>query len=441
MTRRRFPRWRRKSDLEAVIDERLARLGEVMLDTPSPRDTETYTEKLLADLFSGRRQPNWSGGDPNQTVKGVPAATFPGVPRKSTDTKADPVRQEGKYAADGSGVPVHHGITTWLSRPFVLTFAVLALVALLVFGLPPILDRHDDSAQPGFAAGYRLNVAVLQVVDIAPLYRAMDMGYFKTEGIDIHVAVAPSGPKAVEGLANGQYDVAFSSYPGIFGAQINKVNLKLVAPAYTALSGHLMLMGSPDDTFTKPEQVRGKTIAVTAKGSISDLGVEAVLAERGISSDGINWVEMAFPEMVDALRAGQIDGAVLAEPFVTEARQDKAWEILDVGIGQTNRLPMSGWAITAQFARQHADKAEAFRRALRKGAIDVGNDPNVRNKILVDHLNVDPKLAPQVRIGIYPTDLDESEIKKVAILMRDLGVVKADVDVGALLLDRELYQN
>ncbi|MFC5099891.1 ABC transporter substrate-binding protein [Kibdelosporangium philippinense] len=79
----------------------------------------------------------------------------------------------------------------------------------------------------------KLRVGLLPVVDVAPLYQAVEKGYFREQGLDVEPVVVASGPKAVESVISGEIDIAFTSYPGAFVAQSKGVaNLKIVADAY-----------------------------------------------------------------------------------------------------------------------------------------------------------------------------------------------------------------
>src|ERR1043165_4364884 len=70
------------------------------------------------------------------------------------------------------------------------------------------------SGTPGAVEKPKLKVGLLPVVDVAPLYQAVEKGYFKQEGLDVEPIVVASGPKAVESVISGEIDVAFTSYPG-----------------------------------------------------------------------------------------------------------------------------------------------------------------------------------------------------------------------------------
>ncbi|MCE7009099.1 ABC transporter substrate-binding protein [Kibdelosporangium philippinense] len=285
----------------------------------------------------------------------------------------------------------------------------------------------------------KLRVGLLPVVDVAPLYQAVEKGYFREQGLDVEPVVVASGPKAVESVISGEIDIAFTSYPGAFVAQSKGVaNLKIVADAYAARPGHLALVAitSPTAKIKKPEDVAEKKIAVTSKGSISDLGVMSVLSAQNIPVDKIQWVPMPFQDMGPAMKSGNIDGAVVAEPWRTRtAKEFGAMTIVDVSSGPTANISMSGWAATDKLTSANPHTFAAFQRGLNKGVADVKKDRTVLEPILKTHIRIDEQTAPLVTIADYPERADAIRLQRVADLMLEFKVIGERLDVSKMLLE------
>jgi NitT/TauT family transport system substrate-binding protein len=282
----------------------------------------------------------------------------------------------------------------------------------------------------------KIKVGLLPVVDVAPLYQAIDKGYFKQEGLDVEPVVVASGPKAVEDVIGGNIDIAFTSYPGAFVAQSKgAANLKIVADAYAARPGHLTMVATGNSTMRRPEDAGGKKIAVTSKGSISDLGVMSVLRTKGVVVETINWIQMPFPDMGPAMKLGNIDGAVVAEPWVTRTEKEfGATQLLDVSSGPTQDISMSGWAALQKSTAANPNTFAAFQRGLAKGVSDVKKDRAVLEPILVKNIKIDAATASLVHIADYPESLDPVRLQRVADLMQDFKVIPQRLDVQAMLL-------
>lgn len=293
------------------------------------------------------------------------------------------------------------------------------------------------SGAPGSVEKPKVKVGLLPVVDVAPLYQAVEKGYFRQEGLDVEPVVVASGPKAVESVISGEIDIAFTSYPGAFVAQSKGVaNLKIVADAYAARPGHLALVATENSTLRKPSDAAGKKIAVTSKGSISDLGVMSVLSAQGVDVTKIQWVPMPFPDMGPAMKNGNIDGAVVAEPWVTRtAKENGAVPIVDVSSGPTANISMSGWAATDKLASANPRTFAAFQRGLAKGVADLKKDRGALEQILTKFIKIDQATAPLVTIADYPERADAVRLQRVADLMKEFNVIPERLDVAKMLLE------
>nr|CTQ94617.1 ABC-type nitrate/sulfonate/bicarbonate transport systems periplasmic components-like protein [Kibdelosporangium sp. MJ126-NF4] len=284
----------------------------------------------------------------------------------------------------------------------------------------------------------KLKVGLLPVVDVAPLYQAVEKGYFKQEGLDVEPIVVNSGPKAVESVISGEIDIAFTSYPGAFVAQSKgAANLKIVADAYAARPGHLALVATPNSSLKRPEEAAGKKIAVTSKGSISDLGVMSVLSSQGVDVSKIQWTPMPFTDMGTAMKNGNIDGAVVAEPWVTRtAKENGAVPIVDVSSGPTQNISMSGWAAMDKVTSANPHTFAAFQRGLAKGIADVKKDRTQLEPILTKFIKIDEATAPLVTIADYPERADAVRLQRVADLMKEFNVIPEKLDVSKMLLEQ-----
>jgi NitT/TauT family transport system substrate-binding protein len=350
---------------------------------------------------------------------------------------SSPLPPRDRRRAASAGDPSWSRRTHRMSRPLQAGLIVVAVVALVAAGgvFTSKLMRGDEivggNANP---VTTKIRVGVLPVVDVAPFEQAVKAGYFAQEGLEVETVINTSGPAAIGDLIAGRLDVAFTSYPGMMKAQSDKqADIKIIAPAYTALPGHLMLVAPPNGAISKAEDVAGKQIAVTSTNTISDLVVMSELKARNVDFTTVRFVEMAMPAMGAAMQRGEIDGAVLAEPYITLTDKEfHARPILDVAVGKTARIPVSGYATLSRFEREQPQAAAAFVRALNRGVDDVA-DRNILEPLLVDYLKINDETARVVRVAEYTKGLDPAQIQRVADLMREFDVIRQPLDVRPML--------
>lgn len=312
-----------------------------------------------------------------------------------------------------------------------------AIVLTVVIALSAVVGGfywYRGSGQPAAPPPVSVRVGVLPLVDVAAFYRAVDQAYFRSAGLDVQVITVASGPEAVRGLQTGKLDIAFSSYPGMFAAQAtHAADLKVIAPAYVAKPGHLMLVGAPNRSFTRPDQAAHKRIGVTSRGSISDLLAISEIRHAGGDPADIDWRTMDMRAMVPAMQRGEIDGAVVAEPFVTTAAEAGAVQLLDLGLDLNFEIPMSGWVAPASFTASRPEVIGAFQRALARGVGDVQNR-DVREQVFQQYLGIDAGTAREVRVGSYPAYVDLGDLQRVADLMLSQKMLSTPFTVTTMLM-------
>jgi NitT/TauT family transport system substrate-binding protein len=306
------------------------------------------------------------------------------------------------------------------------------------------LGSSSDSAGTGSGSVERdrIQVAVLPVIDTAPLWVAVDKKYFEAEGLTVEPVLAGSGPDAVTSVIAGGNAIGFSSYPSAIAAYRkldadNKVTL--VADGYAAKPNTFMTVAAPDSPVRTPADLAGRRVAVTARGTISDLATMAVLRTQQVDVSTIQWAEMPFPKMIEALLRNDVDAAVLAEPFLTQYGQqlgDKARRILDCASGPANEIPLAGWISTQKFVTDNPKTVAAFQRALSRGVTDITQSRPLLNQTLIDRLKIDSATADRLTLGTFSPTLDGDRIQRVADLMHqfpDVTSVTEPFDVTQLL--------
>ncbi len=126
-----------------------------------------------------------------------------------------------------------------------------------------------------------------------------------------------TGP-ALTALAAGELDIGSISYQGFALAIVNaKLNAKAIADV---LQDHPPRESDgfwvrADSGITKIEQLKGKRIAVNARGSGVDAGWRVGALKHGMSDNDYQIVELRFPAMLPALESKRIDAGFLVNPF------------------------------------------------------------------------------------------------------------------------------
>ncbi|WP_158920561.1 ABC transporter substrate-binding protein [Streptomyces sp. NBRC 109706] len=160
----------------------------------------------------------------------------------------------------------------------------------------------------------------------AGLYLADERGYFEEAGIEVTFERMDSGPALTNAIATGQLDAAgISVTPGLYSAFTQNIDMQVVGDKQSLREGFsaTRLVARPElvgaGTEESLENLRGRTVAVSATASGAYLLLNDLLEAHGMTLDDIEVTELSYANMSGALSSGAIDGAVMLEPFLAQA--------------------------------------------------------------------------------------------------------------------------
>jgi NitT/TauT family transport system substrate-binding protein len=160
----------------------------------------------------------------------------------------------------------------------------------------------------------------------AALYIGMDYGLFRDAGIDFRYRRLDSAAALLGAIATDQLDVAgISLTPGLFASLQRGVQLRVVGDKESILPDFAatQLLARPDlatgTTAQMMQRLRGKTIAVSGRTSVSYFLLGTLLKKYGMTTRDVRVVELAYPAQIAAFPNRAIDAGVMLEPFLSQA--------------------------------------------------------------------------------------------------------------------------
>jgi NitT/TauT family transport system substrate-binding protein len=277
-------------------------------------------------------------------------------------------------------------------------------------------------------------VGSLPVIDTAGLQVAIKEGYFRQAGLNVTVRSVTQSTAAIPDLLHVSIDViAGGNYVSFFEADANGTfPVEILAPAIDCTADTYGVVAMPSSGITQPAGLAGKTIAVNLTQNIQTLTTSAVLSADGVSASSLHYVQVPFPDMVAALKAGRVDAISAVEPFLSAALAAGGKLVTSTCTGSTEGFPLSGYETTQSWARQHPAAARAFVQALEKGNSYADAHPGVVRSLLPTYTSITATAAASMPLGTYPATLSATSMQRVATLMRGGGLATPS-DVASLL--------
>jgi len=179
------------------------------------------------------------------------------------------------------------------------TIKVLLIASVLIGGVA----RANDRVRVGKAQGSAWTFLALDI--------GAEQGLFAKQGIDIESAELAGDAKVQQAFAAGSIDFGLGSGPGMAFAA--KGSPAVAVAAFAGPPRNISAIVLHNSSIQTIADLKGKTIAVSTTGSLSDWLAKQMAIQEGWGQDGIRAAPLgAIPTSIAALKAKQVDAVVLA---------------------------------------------------------------------------------------------------------------------------------
>jgi ABC-type nitrate/sulfonate/bicarbonate transport system substrate-binding protein len=227
---------------------------------------------------------------------------------------------------------------------------LLAIVATLLFA-------HSATAQT-------IKVPYVSISGFqAPLYLGERAGLFKKNQLDAQLIYMPGGSLIVQTLLSGDVGVASLAPPSAVSAWAKGAELAIVAGGIERALNVLMV----NPKIAKVDDLKGKRVAISRFGSLSDVSLRDALAYHKLRTQDISIVQMGgLGERMVALTSGIVDGAILNVDQVYQTEKLGFHVLIDMG-----KLPLTystqGIVVSREFLRAQRGVVKRFLKVYIEG--------------------------------------------------------------------------
>lgn len=257
-------------------------------------------------------------------------------------------------------------------------------------------------------APVKVSLGMLRLTSSAPLFIAMDKGYFKDEGIEIDPQWFDAAQPIAVATASSKVNVGATGITaGLYNMAAKGQKLYIVADKGREEKGFSSsaLLANADEYaagLNSIESLKGKRIGITQKGSSFEYMAGRLLESKGLSLDDVTLVPLGkLSAVMAALQSGQIDACILNEPNVTKV-QTEGYGKLITQVSEVMPYQTSAVFYSPEFAKDK-DAGVRFMKAYNKAC-------NYYYEAIVD--KKDPaKLDEVVKIIAKYVKMPEADIK------------------------------
>ena len=260
----------------------------------------------------------------------------------------------------------------------------------------------------------------------APAWMAYEAGFFRKYGLDAQLIFIESGSRTVQTIVSGDVVAAQVAGPSVIQSNLQGSGIVMIGGFLNTMDYKFIV--SRD--ITRPDQLKGKVVAVSRIGSSSDFATRYALEKYGLVPDkDVTILQIGSqPARFSAIQSGKIHGVMIAIPLTATAAK--------LGLNTLADLQMlgleyqhTGLAVSQNTLKTQPELVRNLLKAFVEGIHFMKTHRKEAIGILAKYIKTDDADALQEAydsIGValipekpYPT------LKGIQIMLREMGAKDA----------------
>ncbi len=311
------------------------------------------------------------------------------------------------------------------------------LLSCLIFVFPLTGCKENDKNT------IRLN-EVTHSVFYAPLYLAIENGYFEEENLKIELTNGGGADNSMTAILSGNADIGLmgpetviyvynqgkADYPKVFGQLTQKDGAFLVSKN-----------DEPDFQWT---DLQGKEILAGRKGGVPAMTFEYILNELGMQNQvdfTLNF-DVQFNLMTSAFIGGTADYCTVFEPTASEYEALGYWHVVASVGEQGGEIPYTSFIALGSYINKNPEKIKSFLKAIKKAHEFMAShtEREVAEAIVKQFpstsiTSIETSIKSYKAIDAWKTNLQatETSFTRLQDIMQNAGELTARVDFSKIV--------
>jgi NitT/TauT family transport system substrate-binding protein len=276
-------------------------------------------------------------------------------------------------------------------------FALVIALGLADLGLPASAQPAGDSSS---TIGAKQHVVVRFTWKLkgeyAPLFGALDKGYYASEGLDVELSEGSGAETVVKMVGLGTDKIAYG--PATVGAEAVDKGLPVKVAAVYQLEVPIAIVSFPDVPLKLPKDLEGHTLGVTQGETFANL-VQPFARINKLDLSRINVIQMNSSARATQFMARKIDFMSLYlsnEKPLFEKQAGVKFNVLkisDFGL----KVMGAAFLVNDDYAKSNSSTLQKLLRATARGYMDAAKDYKGAARIMAKYmtLKIDPDVLDQ----------------------------------------------
>lgn len=212
---------------------------------------------------------------------------------------------------------------------------------------------------------------VVHSIFYAPMYVAINKGFFKEEGLEVELTTAQGADKVMTALLSNAADIGLAGPEAtVYVYNQGQDNYVINFAQLTKRDGSFLVGRNAEPDF-KWENLKGKTIIGGRPGGVPEMVLEYILKQNGLTpGKDVNIItNLQFTATAGAFKGGTGDYVALFEPTASLLEKEKAGLVV-ASIGKSSgEVPYTVFMAQKSYLEKNPESIQKFTNAIYKAQI------------------------------------------------------------------------
>lgn len=290
---------------------------------------------------------------------------------------------------------------------------IIAILLTMALAVTSLLACSKEEVQNPESTKVVLS-EVAHSIFYAPMYVAIEEGYFAEEGIDLELVTAFGADKVMTAVLSGEADIGFmGSESSIYTYNEGATDYVINFAQLTQRAGNF-LVAREEMTDFKWEDLKGTNVLGGRKGGMPQMVFEYILKQNNIvpATDLEINQSIDFGSTAAAFSEGQGDYTVEFEPHATSLEEaGKGYVVASLG-EDSGYVPYTAFSAKGSYIEKNPEVIQNFTNALQKGMnyVQEHSPEEIANVIAPQFAETDVKTITTIVKRYYDQDTWKSDL-------------------------------
>ncbi len=279
----------------------------------------------------------------------------------------------------------------------------------------------------------------------APLYVALNNGYFEDRGLDVTLENAGGTDKVTAALVSGSSDIGLMGPEGVIYSDGMSDNIKVFGQL-TKRDGSFLVSKKDEAATFDWSNLKGKRVLAGRVGGVPAMTMQYVMNNHGLyhGVDGTNIdTTVAFNMMASVFESDStVDYTTLFEPTATEYQNSgRGYIVASVG-KESGEVPYTAFCARSSYLKDHRGVAKKFLDAVLEGyEFMKKNDSATVAKSLAPSFDGMSEASLAIAVDSYNENdtwcetpvMTEKSLEALIKIMKNAGELDKEVDFDTIV--------